>query len=1052
MDDSARHPLSRRSVLGWAAGTAAAVTPLGAALGLADEASAASRPARPTDPGAYISFTPAAGSFPLVRSGRAVPLLVSGDDWPGVVRVAGDLQADIERVSGVRPALLRDQAPRAAEITIIGTLGRSPLIDGLVAAGKLDVQAIRGKWETSLQTVVDRPMPGVERAFVIAGSDQRGTVFGAYDVSRGIGVSPWHYWDDVVPVHRDALYVLPGAHTQGSPAVKYRGFFINDENPALGTWAPATFGPGKAPGYPGGFNSAFHEKVFELLLRLKGNYLWPAVWGRAFAEDDPQNHATAKAYGIVMGTSHEAPMMRGIEEWNRHAKAAVRDANGNIVTPGHDPYGGTGEWSFRYNAPALKAYWRDGIQRMVDQDFEAVVTLGMRGNGDTALSDGDGIELMRQIITAQRQILADVTGKDVTTVPQVWTMYKEVQHYWDSGLRAPDDVTVVFTDDNWGNVRKLPNANADPRTGGYGLYYHFDYVGGSRSYKWIDTNSVPNIRDQLHQTYAYGGRGLWVANAGDVKGNERPTQFFLDYAWAPDRWTPETLPEWDLQYARQNFDGRLADDIAEVLRGYEQLQARRKPELLNRRQNLDPAKDPASSSAIVTNDRATPFSQTDYQEIERVTREWQDLAARADTIASKLPASDKDAWFELVGYAVRATANLYLLRQAQFTNLLHAAQGRAGTNDQADAAEARLADDFALADRFNQRIAGGKWKGFQTQAHIGYGDKDRYGSNASWADPPQPDQIYPAVRRITVPTAAAMGVAVDGTDKWWPHDQGEAVLPAFSPFQAQPAQYIDVFNRGTTSFRYSVSTGAPWLTVDRPRGTVLKGQRLLLAVDWRRAPKGSSRVPVTVTGSEGTTVTVQAVIDNPAFSRSQLAGFIEANGCVAIEAAHFTRNVPADGVSWQRVPGIGRTGDGMEPFPVTATRRAVGAGPRLEYDFTCFTTGTVTVWAHLAPRNAALSTAGLWYAVALDDQAPQSVDVIAATGSDDATMNNQWGRNTADNVNRTSTAHRIGAPGRHVLRFWMVDPTVILNKIVIDTGGLKYSYLGPPESMRLTGQ
>ncbi|MFD5478656.1 glycosyl hydrolase 115 family protein [Streptomyces hawaiiensis] len=1050
MDETARPPLSRRSVLGWAAGAAALAAPLGSSAASAGEASAVGRAVRPTDPGSYISFTPASGSFPLVRSGRAVPLVVSGNDWPGVLRVAGDLQSDIQRVTGVRPALVRDQAPNAPEIAIIGTIGRSPLIDRLIAAGKLDVKAIRGKWETSLQTVVDRPMPGVERAFVIAGSDQRGTIFGAYDVSRGIGVSPWHYWDDVAPVHRDALYVLPGAHTQGTPAVKYRGFFINDENPALGTWAPATFGPGKAPGFPGGFNAAFHEKIFELLLRLKGNYLWPAVWGRAFAEDDPANHATAKKYGVVMGTSHEAPMMRGIEEWNRHAKAAVRDSNGTVVTPGHDPYGGTGEWSFRYNAEALKAYWRDGIRRMVDEDFEGVVTLGMRGNGDTALSDGDGIELMQQIITAQRKILAEVTGKDVTTIPQVWTMYKEVQRYWDRGLRAPDDVTVVFTDDNWGNVRKLPDTAADPRAGGYGLYHHFDYVGGSRSYKWIDANALPNIWDQLQQTYAYGGRALWVTNAGDVKGNERPTQFFLDYAWDPDRWSPETLAEWDLRFARQNFDGRIAGDIAEVLRGYEQLQARRKPELLNRRQTLDPAKDPASASAVVTNDRATPFSQTDYRELERVTQDWQDLAKRADAVASKLPASNRDAWFELVGYAVSATANLYLLRRAQFTNLLHAAQGRSGTNALADAAEARLADDFALADRFNQRIAGGKWKGFQTQTHIGYGDKERYGANASWADPPQPDEIYPAVRRISVPTGAAMGVAIDGSERWWPQEQGEAVLPVFSPYQAQPKQYIDLFNRGATPFSYTITTGAPWLTVDRPRGTVTTEQRVVLGVDWRRVPQGTRRVPVTITGSEGTTVTVQAAVDNPRIPRSQLSGFIEANGYVSIEAAHFTRTIPAGGVSWRRIPGIGRTGDGLAPFPVTAARQPVGSGPRLEYDLSLFTTGTVTVWAHLAPRNAALSAPGLRYAVSFDDRAPQSVDIIAATGSSDATMNNQWGRNTADNVNRTSTTHRIDTAGRHVLKFWMVDPTVVLNKIVIDTGGLKYSYLGPPESTRLT--
>src|SRR3954454_13555272 len=378
-------------------------------------------------------------------------------------------------------------------------------------------------------------MPGVRRAFVIAGSDQRGTIYGAYDLSKRIGVSPWYWWDDVPAAHHDALYLRPGRHSQGTPAVKYRGFFINDENPATGTWAPEFFGPGKAPGYPGGLNAAYYAKIFETMLRLKANYLWPAVWGRAFAEDDPQNHATATFYGVVMGTSHEAPMMRGIEEWNRHAVAAVRDGSGNVTTPGHDPYGGTGEWSFRRNGDAIKRYWTDGIQRMVAEKAEGVITLGMRGNGDVGLSDGDGIDLMKEIISTERGIIGQVTGKDVSTLPQVWTLYKEVQRYWEKGLTAPDDVTVVFTDDNWGNIRKLPDQKLPKRSGGYGLYYHFDYVGGGRNYKWVDTTPIANEWDQLHQAYSYGDSRLWVANVGDLKNEELPTQFFLDYAWNPDR-------------------------------------------------------------------------------------------------------------------------------------------------------------------------------------------------------------------------------------------------------------------------------------------------------------------------------------------------------------------------------------------------------------------------------------------------------------------------------------------------------------------------------------
>ncbi|GHI05632.1 glycosyl hydrolase [Streptomyces cellostaticus] len=973
---------------------------------------------RATDPGSYISFT--GGAFSLVGA----PVVVSAEDHPGVVRVAGDLRDDIERVTGVRPGSTIAPSP-----VLVGTIGRSPLIDGLIEAGKLDVSGVRGRWETSLQTVVDHPMPGVERAFVVAGSDPRGTIFGAYDVSYGIGVSPWYWWDDVPPVHRDAVWVRPGRYTQGTPAVKYRGIFINDENPALGTWAPAYFGPGKATGYPGGFNADFYARVFEVLLRLKGNYLWPAVWGRAFAEDDPENHRRAAEYGIVMGTSHEAPMMRGIEEWNRHAGA------------GRDPFGGTGEWSYRRNAAAIRAYWRAGIQRMVDEGFEGVVTLGMRGNGDTGLPDGDGIELMQEIIAAQRQIIEEVTGKPAAETPQVWTLYKEVQRYWDRGLRAPDDVTVVLTDDNWGNIRKHPDG---ARTGGYGLYYHFDYVGAGRNYKWVDTAHLCNVWDQLHQAHAYGNHGLWVANAGDLKGNELPTEFFLNYAWNPSGWPLERLGEWERRYARQNFGPVREAEIASVLAEYGSLQARRKPELLNRRIT-------SADGKVVYDDRQTPFS-FGHRELERVTQEWRELGSRAERIARRLPSRLQDAWFELAGYEVTATANLYALREAEFTNLLYAKQGRAATNDRAAQAEAALARDFTLADRFNSSVANGKWKGFQTQPHIDYGDVDRYGPNAGWQQPEKdnvalPDVLFPAVRRIELPEAAELGVSVDGAEdagQWWPGGAtGEASLPAFSPYQTCPQQYVEIFNRGRTPFDYRVESSVPWLVVDCPRGRVEQQVRLEVRVDWTRAPAGRAEGSLTVTGA-GTSVQVGCTAQNP--PRRGLRGFVEAGGYVAIDAEHHDRAVG----QWRRIDGIGRTGAGMTPWPVTSPRQTPGgsSSPRLEYEVSLLTgPGEVTVWAYVSPRNPALPTGGLRYAVSFDEAAPQAVDINE--GADDGLMNTTWARHTSDNINATATTHTLTKTGVHRLKFWMVDPTVVLQRLLIDTGGLPALYLGPLESRRI---
>jgi hypothetical protein len=986
---------------------------------------------------AVLPGTAEAGTgFPLVARGKAATIVVSSGDRPGVRRVVGDLAADVERVTGVRPAVSVDVVPAHGPVVLVGTLGHSPLVDDLVTAGRLDVTGVAGKWETSLSQVVDGRL-------VLTGSDQRGVIYGVYEISRRIGVSPWYWWADVPP-RRSAELHLPGERfSLGTPKVKYRGFFVNDENPALGTWAPACFGPGKAPGYPGGFTHEFFAKVFETLLRLRANYLWPAVWGRAFAEDDPLNHATAKEYGVVMGTSHEAPMMRGIEEWNRHAVAAVRDSAGNIVTPGHDPYGGTGEWSFRRNGEAIKAYWADGIRRMAREGFEGVVTLGMRGNGDVSLPDGDGIELMREILATEREILARELSTDV---PQVWTLYKEVQRYWAQGLRPPDDVIVVFTDDNWGNIRKHPDLASPPRPGGYGLYYHFDYVGGGRNYKWVDTALIANTWEQLNQAVAYGNDRLWVANVGDMKGNELPLQFFLDYAWNPSALPASQLSTWERGFASLNFGAALASDIAGVLHDYGRLQSRRKPELLNRKITLQP------DGTIVYDDQATPFSLVNYRELDRVTDEWQALAARSEKISARLPAAYRDAFYELVLYEVKASANLYALRRAEFTNLLYAAQGRASANALAAVTEARFADDLALAGKYNTGIAGGKWKGFQTQPHIDYGDVARYGPNAPWQQPEKdnvalPDVIFPAVQRVSPGADAEMGVAVDGSEQWWPAAPGRPVLPEFSPFQSAPAQYVDVFNRGRTPFRCTVTAGAPWVRVEPRGGRVDEELRMTVRIDWARAPKGTTTVPVTVSGV-GRSVVVDAVVRNVSLPAPWRRGFVEAGGYVSMEADHGDA-IAAAGVAWRRIPDLGRTGAGMTPFPVTAASRAAGAGPRLEYRMTLFTAGPVTVWAYLSPRSNVLQGDGLRYAISFDDAAPQVVNITKASGADDMTMNRQWERTTSDNVNLTSTRHVVAEPGSHVLKVWMIDPAVVVQKLVVDTGGLRPSYLGPPESTRL---
>ena len=444
----------------------------------------------------YVTGTQAAETFPLVQNGAAAPFVVSAEDWPGVIRAVGDLAEDVQRVTAELPAVFHDpKGLRGGDVVLIGTIGKSSIIDDLIRRHKLDVTGVVGKWESAVTTVVDRPMPGVSRALVIAGSDKRGTIFGVYDLSEQIGVSPWYWWADVRVPHRSALYVEPGAHVLEEPAVKYRGIFLNDEAPALSGWVNEKYG---------GYNSKFYTHVFELLLRLKANFLWPAMWNSSFAADDPLNAKLADEYGIVMSTSHEEPMMRAEKEW----KPAV-----------------DGPWDYTTNAPRIDEFWRAGIER--DKNYEEIVTLGMRGANDTAMSASTNTELLEKIVANQRQILKETVSPDLAKVPQVWALYKEVQTYYEQGMRVPDDVTLLWSDDNWGDLRRVPTAQESKRSGGAGIYYHFDYVGDPRNYKWLNTNYLPKIWEQMNLALNYGADRIWVVNVGDLKPIEFPIEFFL---------------------------------------------------------------------------------------------------------------------------------------------------------------------------------------------------------------------------------------------------------------------------------------------------------------------------------------------------------------------------------------------------------------------------------------------------------------------------------------------------------------------------------------------
>jgi hypothetical protein len=614
--------------------------------------------------------------FPLAVNGNPVSIITDETDR-GVLRAVNDLSEDFLRVAGSRPLSHRSNA------IIIGTAGKSNIIDRLIREGKIKSGDLTGKHEKYIIQTITHPVEGITKALVIAGSDKRGTIFGVYELSRQIGVSPWYWWADVPAAHQDNLYAKPGVYTDGEPAVCYRGIFINDESPAFKGWCIEKFG---------GVNSKMYEHLFELILRLKGNFLWPAMWGNALYYDDPLSGALADEMGIVLGTSHHEPMGRAHEEWT---------------------YLGTGPWDYDKNPEVLRAFWRGGMERM--KDFETVVTVGMRGDGDEPMSEGANIALLQRIIGDQRNIIAEVTGKKAEERPQVWALYKEVQDYYDKGMRVPDDVTLLLCDDNWGNIRKLPDLNAPGRKGGYGLYYHFDYVGAPRNYKWINVTQNERTYEQMSLAYRHGVDKLWVVNVGDLKPMELPISFFLDLAWNPDRFNAQNLSQWAEAWVEQQFGKRNVGEITRMLDLYTKYNSRVTPELLDNK----------------------TFSLDNYNEFETALNEYKDLALDALRMYNLLPAEYRDAFDELVLFPINATCNLYEMYYALALNKKYAATYDMRANAYADKVKACFKRDSILTVHYNKDIAGGKWAHQMDQVRIGY---------TMWNDPPR--NILPKVEYV----------------------------------------------------------------------------------------------------------------------------------------------------------------------------------------------------------------------------------------------------------------------------------------------------------------
>ena len=622
----------------------------------------------------------------LLNANNRVEIYMDANDCKGVSYAAHALLKDIKSVSGATATLTSDagflkKADTARPAILVGTIGHSAAIDQLVKQKRINGNLLKGKREKFIITLIDGQL-------VIAGSDRRGTIYGIYELSQQMGVSPCYDWADVPVEHHDSIFVNKGIYTDGEPAVRYRGIFLNDEAPCLTSWVKNTYGTGYG-------DHRFYQRVFELVLRLRGNMMWPAMWGWAFYADDPENEKTADEMGVVMSTSHHEPMARNHQEYARNRK-------------------GWGPWNYQKNKTNLQKFFREGIERM--KGTEQIVTIGMRGDGDEAMSEEADTKLMTNIINDQRKIIADVTGRKASETPQVWALYKEVMDYYDKGMKVPDDVTLLLCDDNWGNVRRVPNAKERKHKGGWGLYYHVDYVGAPRNSKMLNVTPVQNPWEQLTLAYENGIERLWILNVGDLKPMEYPISQFMDMAWNPRKYDVNNITRHTRNWCAQQFGESQADEAARILNLICKYNGRCTPEMLDK--------------------NTYSLENGEWQE---VVNQYLQLETDALRQYNCLPASYHDAYRQIILFPIELMSNLHQMYFAQAQNHALYKQGNPKANVWADECECLFKRDSLICDYYNHKMSGGKWNGMMTQKHIGY---------KSWNDDFEKDTC-PELFRVT---------------------------------------------------------------------------------------------------------------------------------------------------------------------------------------------------------------------------------------------------------------------------------------------------------------
>lgn len=942
-----------------------------------------------------------------------LPFIVEESAFEGVKRIAGKVAKDVEKVSGMLPNILTKADNTGEQLILCATLGKSALADALVSEGKLDISEVSGKREVFALKIVEKPFAGTSRALVIVGSDKLGTIYGMFALSEYIGVSPMCYWGDAEPLKKDRIEIAEDIEkVSKEPSVKFRGFFINDEWPCFGNWTFSHFG---------GFTVEMYDHVFELLLRMKGNFMWPAMWTSCFPLDGPGslNEELADIYGITIAYSHHEPCLRASEEWDK-----VRGED--------SPYGN--EWNYYTNSEGLSQYWADALKR--SGKYQHLITIGMRGERDSSMLGPDAtlkdnIDLLKDIITKQRQLIREYVNEDVDSVPQLLALYKEVEAYFygdenTEGLKEwkeLENVIFMLCEDNFGHMRTLPTEEMRAHKGGFGMYYHFDYHGGPVSYEWMPSTTFALTWEQMTQAYDYGIRDVWIVNVGDLKGNEIALNYFLTLAYDFDTWGSSAPNSWRKYlngWVEQTFPGadrEQQERIAEVYTAFVDMNAKRRPEALH----------------------AGVYHPCHYGETDRMLSWAEQIEKKNEAVYQALDGITRQAYYSLIYYPAKTSINLLRMHLYAGKNAHYAAQGRKAANRYGELLEECIREDKRLSEEFGA-FRDGKWSGMELEQHIGF---------TKWNDD---GWRYPVRMYVEPVTKPRMSVSRADKEDLFVKNYGTPMCIRVDDFLSEGVEEaaLEISNDGVGSLRYEIKAEGgelpKWLTITPVQGEVADLQRVILSCDRQGLPLEPQKVRLLI--SDGDTV-VAVEIQGKRLDLTALPPmtFVETDGVIAMEANHYAEKKDTAKGGFAELSGYGRSGSGMKVFPTTSDFTENEEKPELTYSLLIPKEGDYQVEVWTTPTNSLQNRRPLQVQLKTQAGDSRTLEILSSTYRGGENGDRQWCEGVLDQIRVTKTElHFTG--GVQKLTVGAMEAGMVLERILVYPmeSKLPSSYLGPLES------